>query len=214
MKRAMEVCAVLAALALMIGACAPLPPATQAPAATATAAPQAPDTAAPQMTETAAPQATDAGQPTAAAGAALQPPSADVCSSMAQAMRQALPGVEVMQAAAPVAINDVAQTASGTACRASATGTGETFKSPIDTVNAITKVLAAAGWQEDMNLIADGPTGTATGYRNGSEVCLIAADWNPGPAVTCPADKPISECNVPRDQQIYEVTLDCATTAK
>lgn len=217
MIRGMKIVAITAALALMVGACAPLPPATQAPEATATAAPQVTDTAAPSATETTGPQATDAAQPTAtgaASGGTLQPPSAEVCNSLAQGMMQALPGVEVTQAAEPVAINDVAKSAGGTACRASASGTGETFKSPIDTVNAIAKVLAAAGWEEDMNLIADGPTGTATGYRKGSQLCLIAADWNPGPAVTCPADKPISECNVPPAQQIYDVTLDCATTAE
>lgn len=174
---------------LTLAACAPIPAAT---------------TPVPQATETAAPQATGT--------TGLLPLSAEACNGMAQVMMQALPGVEVTQASEPVAINDVARGVSGTACRALATGTGETFKSPIDTVQAITKVLAAGGWTEDMNLIADGPTGTATGFRSGDKVCLIAADWNPGPAVSCPADKPISECNVPLNQQMYEVTVDCATS--
>ena len=188
----------LAAAMLTVAACAPIP-------ATTTATPQTATTAAPAATETVTPQ------PTGVA-ATLLPPAAEVCNGIAQVMTQALPGVEVTQATEPVAINDVASGASGTACRASATGTGETFKSPIDTVQAITKLLAAGGWTEDMNLIADGPTGTATGFRSGNQLCLVGADWNPGPAVSCPADKPISECNVPLNQQIYEVTVDCATS--
>ncbi|MCU0507212.1 MAG: DUF333 domain-containing protein [Anaerolineae bacterium] len=151
--------------------------------------------------------------PAATASATLRPPSAEVCNGAAQVMMQALPGVEVTQEAGPVTINDPARNATGTACRAIATGTGETFASPIDTVDAISAVMEQGGWQEDMNLLADGPTGTATGYRSGDLLCVVAADWNPGPAVTCPADRPISECQVPPNQQMYEVTVDCATSA-
>lgn len=200
MKYRIRIALAVSALALVATACVPLPPPTEAPV---TASPEAVATALPP---TAAPAAT-------ATGSGLSPASAAVCAAAAEAMRQALPGVEVIAAAEPVEINDVARGASGTACRAIATGTGETFSSPVETVQAITRLLGEGGWQEDMNLIADGPTGTATGYRNGDMLCLVAADWNPGPAVTCPADKPISECNVPRDQQIYEVTVDCAMIA-
>jgi hypothetical protein len=144
---------------------------------------------------------------------ALKPPSAEVCNGAAQVMMQALPGVEVTQEAEPVAINDPARSASGTACRAIATGTGETFASPTAPVDAISEVMTQGGWQEDINLQAGGPTGTATGFRSGELVCVVAAGWRPGPAVSCPADRPISECQVPPNQQMYEVTVDCATSA-
>jgi hypothetical protein len=209
-KRRLTVLTALAALALLAGACVPLPPPTETPAATTATA--LPATATPLAEPTASIQPAT-GTP-AIAGATLRPPSAELCNGMAQVMMQALPGVEVTQAVAPVAINDVARDTSGTACRALAAGTGETFSSPFETVQAITRVLVEGGWQEDMNLIADGATGTATGYRSGDNLCLVAAGWNPGPTVSCPADRPIFECDVPRDQQIYEVTVDCATSAQ
>jgi putative hemolysin len=152
-------------------------------------------------------------QPATTTAATLRPPSAEVCNGMAQVMMQALPGVEVTQASAPVEVNDPAKGASGTGCRAFATGTGETFKNPTDTVQAISGVLAQGGWQEDMNLLADGPTGTATGYRSGDLVCLVGAIWKPDPAANCPTDKPIFECKLTPSQQLYEVTVDCATSA-
>jgi putative hemolysin len=160
--------------------------------------------------------ATSAGPtpaPPTAAASALRPPGAEVCNGAAQVMLQALPGVEVTVEAEPVTINDPARDATGMACRAIATGTGQTFESPIDTVEAISEVMEQGGWQEDMMLLADGPTGTATGFRSGELVCVVAAGWSPGPAVTCPADRPISECQVPPDQQMYEVTVDCAASA-
>lgn len=151
--------------------------------------------------------------PTAEApAAALHPPIAEVCNGMAQAMMQAVT-VEVTQSDAPVPITDPVSQASGTVCRAQATGTGEQFSSPDAPIKALTAVLTAGGWQEDIRLQAGGPTGAGTGFRSRDLVCLAVAGWTPDPSANCPNDQPISACKVTPAQQRYTMTLDCAQAA-
>lgn len=178
--------------ALVLAACAPLPPGAPTPSA-------------PQP----APAPGSPALPLPNSPAPLQPPAAEVCNGMAQALRQALT-VEVTQAEAPVSMTDPVSMASGTGCRALATGTGEQFSSPGAAVKALTTVLVGGGWAEDPQLAADGPTGTGTGFRSRDLVCLAGAHWAPDASAHCPADQPISACQVTPAQQLYTVTLDCA----
>lgn len=140
----------------------------------------------------------------------LQLPIAEVCNGMAQALMQAVTA-EVTQS--EVDLIDPSTGATGPGCRAGATGTGVDFTSPDAVIKAITAVLVGGGWEEDMMLASGGPTGMGSGFRSRDLVCLATAIWHPGPAASCPADKPISECQVPPDQQMYTVTLDCAQEA-
>lgn len=144
---------------------------------------------------------------TAPAAETLQPLSPEVCTGLAQTMAAALE-VEVTQAEVP--FTDPAAGASGTACQASARGTGAQFTSPQAVVDTLAGLLESEGWQEDMQLAAGGPTGTASGFRQGGQVCLAAAVWQPDATVTCPSDRPIAECQVPPEKQAYTVTLTCA----
>jgi Tol biopolymer transport system component len=70
-------------------------------------------------------------------------------------------------------------------------------------------MLEGQGWAADPLLVADGPTGTAAGYRKDDQVCWASAKWQPDDSANCPEDKPISECEVTPEQQIYTVTLNC-----
>jgi hypothetical protein len=70
-------------------------------------------------------------------------------------------------------------------------------------------MLAEQGWTEDPQLAADGPTGTAAGYRKEDQICLAAASWVPDPSANCPADQPISACALTPEQQLYTITLNC-----
>ncbi len=158
-----------------------------------------------------APQPT-APTDTAQATATLRPPIAEICNGMAQVMMQAVT-VEVTQSEAPVPITDPVTMASGTACRATATGTGEQFAGPDETMKALAAVLISGGWQEDINLQAGGPNAIGSGFRSGEIVCLAAAGWQPDASANCASDKPISECKVAPAQQLYTVTLDCAQRA-
>lgn len=192
---------------LVLVACAPLPPLQSgamtaqptAGAATSTAAPTTlPATAAPvQPVET------------------LQPPIEEVCNGMAQALSEALSratgqATPLEVTVSEVAMNDVARGDSGAGCRALATGTGAQFSSPDTVVAAITAVLTGGGWVEDIQLQAGGPTGMGTGFRSGNLVALALAHWQPDAATTCPADQPISACEVAPEHQAYTITLDTA----
>jgi putative hemolysin len=161
--------------------------------------------------EAAAPASTTASE----AVAALQPPPAEVCDGMAQALAEALTRasaqhetIEVTQSA--VDMTDPTTMAQGTGCRANATGTGVQFTGPDVVIKEITAVLTGGGWQEDPMLQAGGPTGMGSGYRSGDLVCLASAMWKPDASANCPTDKPISECKVTPEQQLYTITLDCA----
>jgi hypothetical protein len=74
-------------------------------------------------------------------------------------------------------------------------------------------MLAAQGWQEDTMYAADGPTGAAGGFRQGDGLCLLAVEWKPSPDANCPSDKPISDCQLKPEQQLYSISLNCARGA-
>jgi len=98
---------------------------------------------------------------------------------------------------------------SGSACQATITGTGVDFESPDEVMQKLKAVLGARGWSEDVMYAADGPTGTGTGMINGDQLCLLIAMWIPAGEARCPADRPISECELKPEQQLYTVTLTC-----
>jgi Tol biopolymer transport system component len=106
-------------------------------------------------------------------------------------------------------LDDWVTGASGTGCQATVTGTGAEFESPSAVVSALDSMLADQGWTADPMLVADGPTGTAAGYRKGGQLCLAAAMWEPAESANCPEDQPISACELTPEQQLYTVTLNC-----
>ena len=161
----------------------------------------------------------------------LQPPSPEVCNGMAQALseavsRAATPSAnilpqrhyEVTQSDEPVPMTDPSAMISGTACRSTATGTGEQFAGPDNVMKEITAVLVGGGWEEDPQLASGGPTGMGSGYRSpagegsqsGDLVCMASVIWLPDDSADCPSDEPISECKVTPEQQLYTITLDGA----
>jgi Tol biopolymer transport system component len=106
-------------------------------------------------------------------------------------------------------LDDPVTNAKGTGCQATVTGTGVQFESPATVVNALGSMLEDQGWTVDPTLVADGPTGTAAGYRKGDQICMAAAIWEPDKSANCPEDQPISACQVKPEQQNYTVTLNC-----
>jgi hypothetical protein len=68
-------------------------------------------------------------------------------------------------------------------------------------------VLTQRGWGPGTAL-ADGPTGTVTGFAKGDNRLQLAVDWQPAPEASCPADQPISACNVPPAQQLITIRLE------
>ena len=137
----------------------------------------------------------------------LQPLSPDDCAQLALDMTQTL-AVGVTIGEAP--ITDPATGAAGTDCQVTAAGTGEQFQNPQAVVGSLANMLEGQGWENDPMLVADGPTGTASGFRKENQVCLVGARWQPDASANCPSDQPISACQVTPEQQLYTVTLDSA----
>ena len=148
-----------------------------------------------------------AATPTATAGLTIQPLLMEVCNGQAQAMSHTLDDLVPTQSEEP--LNDPVTGATGTGCQATITGSGVQFESPFAVVGELGGMLAGQGWTEDPMLVADGPTGTAVGYRKGDQICWAGAEWRPDESANCPKDQPISACAVTPEQQLYTVTLNC-----
>jgi len=141
------------------------------------------------------------------AGATIEPLPEEVCSGQAQAMSHTLDDLVPTVTEEP--LDDPVTGATGTGCQATITGTGVQFESPWAVVSTLGSMLVEQGWTADPMLVADGPTGTAAGYRKGDQICLAAAMWVPDESANCPDDQPISACEVAPEQQLYTVTLNC-----
>jgi hypothetical protein len=139
--------------------------------------------------------------------AAIQPLPAEVCHGQAQAMAQALNVGAVTQSNEP--LFDPVTGKRGTGCQATITGTGEQFQGPVSVVQALGAMLIGQGFAEDMLLAADGPTGTAVGYRKADQMCLAAAMWQPDASANCPKDQPIAACELTPAQKVYTISLNC-----
>jgi len=143
----------------------------------------------------------------AAAGATIEPLIEEVCNGQAQAMSHFLD--DLIPTVTEEPLDDPVTGATGTGCQATITGTGVQFESPAAVVNALGSMLEEQGWTADPLFVADGPTGTAAGYRKRDQICLAAAMWEPDESANCPDDQPISACEVTPEQQNYTVTLNC-----
>ena len=84
--------------------------------------------------------------------------------------------------------------ASGTGCVLVLEGTGEDYENFVGIASTIEDVLGAAGWTQNPNLLADGPTGTAAGYEKDTAIALVSVDVEPEEGVDCPTDQPITTC--------------------
>ena len=178
------------------------PPAGDAQPPLGTAQPPAtplPPTATPMLP-------TPTAVPTVSAGG-FKPLDSAACGDLAKAMEQAL-GVKTATAEAP--FQDYITGQAGTGCQTTAAGAGWDFVAVNKSLRAM---LTAQGWQEDMMHAADGPAGTASGFRQGDGLCLLTVEWKPSPDANCPSDKPISDCQLKPEQQLYSISLNCARGA-
>lgn len=168
----------------------------------------------PAATQTTTPAATTAAQPSVPA-ATLEAETAD-----ARATRPAPLGVcgelrdiLVSRLALDVTLREVPveDTLTGTSspgCRLSANGTAAELGTFVDVDTKLRAQLTGDGWAEDQQYLADGPTGTASAYRKNNVLARTQVDWQPVPSASCPADQPISACELAPEQQQLTVTLD------
>ncbi len=192
-------CALLL-VAVLAGACS-APTAPPAPsAAPAQARTAMPPTAAPTATPTALPL------PPQLPALADLTPAADAAASLEPALAEAL-GAEFESAEVP--FKDPFSGQEGTCSELTAHGTGEHLQGVSEVMGILDRVLTSQGWVEDPMYVADGPTGTARGYRQGDALCVAGVRWEPSPDANCPKDRPIFECTLTPAQQLYTVSVQC-----
>ena len=138
---------------------------------------------------------------------AFEPLPADGCNQMAALLSTAF-GVEF--ATDEVDFQDFLTGETGKGCAAQASGDGSLFDSPAAVSQAVGQQLEADGWATDVQYAADGPTGTVIGFRKESSLCILDASWAPTEDADCPADEPISECELTPEQMQFDVVLTCA----
>lgn len=134
--------------------------------------------------------------------------SSVVCHELVDEMAQTL-GVEVMTTA-QIPFTDYITGNTDTGCQLTASGTGLDFANVNAVYQQVTTMLQSQNWLEDIQYAGGGPNGLLTGYRQGDELCLLAIEWSPAAEADCPADQPISACELSPEQMLYSVSLTCA----
>ena len=169
----------IAGLVVVLAACRPIqaPPAAGTPVATVTA---------PAEEAAATPDATLDALPIESVDAAQ-------CDALQAALSEKLGHELTKQEGAP--------------CTLVATGTGEDFGSFVDVAQTIRAVFVAEGWTEDESAMADGPTGTATGFFKDTTVAQVSVGWEPAADANCPTDQPISACDIAPSQQNFTISI-------
>ena len=145
--------------------------------------------------------------PTAVPQTQYEPIEASLCQQLQESAAQALGVKFSANPAAPFA--DTLAGESGQGCKLTASGTGTDFKSLQATSTALVNSVAL-GWDPLKDYQADSPTGTDSGFVRDMGLMLISIHWEPAAGVSCPADQPISACNLTPDQQVYTVEIDIA----
>lgn len=141
------------------------------------------------------------------APAAFQPLDPDACYELGQVMMSTIDMTVTLETAH---FADYLSGISGTGCQLAATGTGADFESHTVIYDDLQAMLVERGWQEDVMYAAGGPTGMGAGFRQDGALCLLMAGWEPAEDADCPSDRPISECDLEPEQQLYTITLNCA----
>lgn len=177
----------------LLAACAPV----QAPAATGTPA----ETVPAEETATTAETTTETTAETTAEASPMPIESVDPAQC------------DALQAALSAQLGHELTKQEGTACTLVATGTGEDFGHFVDVAQTIREVFEAEGWTEDESAMADGPTGTATGFYKDTTVATVNVGWEPAEEVDCPADQPISACEIEPSQQNFTITIELVQIA-
>jgi hypothetical protein len=137
-----------------------------------------------------------------------QPIDNSVCTSVQKSLQPLYPTANFTVSIQPFTdMNGV----SGTACVISGNGTGNDFAGG---TGAVVGVIGTTlpGYIQDAMYVASGATGQTSGYRNGNSLAVISVDWQPSPSANCPADQPVSACNVQPVDMLYTVSVSMAST--
>jgi len=98
----------------------------------------------------------------------------------------------------------------GTGCRITLEGTGERLRGLGSIAQRVLAALKDMGWKEDIAYAADGPLGTATGFRREAGRILFRVVREPAEEVGLLSREPPSLCELLPEEWAYTITLDCA----
>jgi hypothetical protein len=129
------------------------------------------------------------------------------CSELRAGMEQVL---KVETRPTEAEIPDPASGAMLQGCQVEATGNGREFSNFNTVAQGLDAMFRQSGWVEDPRFLAGGPTGTMSTYRKDAGFCQALVEWKPAESVRCPADQPISACNIAPEQQLYTIRISCA----
>lgn len=134
-----------------------------------------------------------------------QPFPADICETLRDDAAKALNTTFSLKNSS---FSDPISGEKGMGCTMIAKGTGAKFVSPTNVVDKLKSTFI--GWNEDSRYQADGPTGKATGFTRDSGLLLVSVELEPAPSAKCPSDRPISDCDLKPEQQLYTIQLQGA----
>lgn len=140
---------------------------------------------------------------TAAGMAHAAPPAPASCLALQSGANAAL------GAASTVALGPVSYPGQADApgCTITFTGSGKVFGTSFQAVAAkLAAMMQGRGWAPDNNAAADGPTGTAMGYRKGEAAVAVSVNYTT-PKGVCSPDAPVASCQPTAAQMRYAITL-------
>jgi hypothetical protein len=142
----------------------------------------------------------------AVASAVYQPVSTEVCQILQEGAAESLGLTFTMEMGTP--FTDYASGETGLGCTLTATTNGALIPDPYDALTKLTNGFI--GWTLQSAYDAGGPTGAATAMTRDSGLLLISVGWEPAPDANCPADQPISACELTPEQKLYTVKIEAA----
>ncbi len=131
------------------------------------------------------------------------PVTLEVCQMLQEMAARELSASFVLEASAP--FDDYVTAETGQGCKLTATGSEQEFGNSSEIIVKLKN--AFLGFSELPAYQASGPTGEAIAMNRDSAVVLISASWEPAPGASCPADQPISACELKPQKKIYTIII-------
>jgi formylglycine-generating enzyme required for sulfatase activity len=96
----------------------------------------------------------------------------------------------------------------GEGCLISVSGTGADFSNYV--FMQLKNMLENTGWTPDPQYGAESGASRMQGFRKDNALMLVSVGWRPSSDANCPQDRPILDCSLTPEQQIYTITLSVA----
>lgn len=98
-------------------------------------------------------------------------------------------------------------------CQIAFSGDGAVYGTSFQAVaGKLDAMMLGGGWTRDPGADADGPTGTAAGYRKDGQLVAVSVGYET-PAGVCRRNVPVASCHPAAAQMLYTITLGVRTGA-